>query len=65
MPLSDAELHTLKTPLTAVIGYAESLQYGDYGAINPDQTEAVEVIVKRSRELLSILEKMRNGSPPE
>ena len=59
MPLDDTELHALKTPLTAVIGYAESLQHGDYGSINPDQVEALSVIINRSRELLSLLGQMK------
>ncbi len=59
MPLTDAQIHALKTPLTSVIGYAESLLQGDYGPIHEEQVEAVEVILKRSREMLKLLEEMR------
>lgn len=62
MPLTDAQIHALKTPLTSVIGYAESLLQGDYGPIQSEQTEAVDVIVKRSREMLDLLETMRGDS---
>jgi signal transduction histidine kinase len=60
MPLTDTQIHALKTPLTSVIGYAESLRQGEYGPINPEQTEAIDVIIKRSRELLAILDRVRS-----
>jgi signal transduction histidine kinase len=62
MSLNDQEIHTLKTPLTVVIGYAEALRSGDYGAITSDQREAVDVIVNRSREMLKMLSDIYEGA---
>ncbi len=60
MALTDMQLHALKTPLTSVIGYAESLRQGDYGPVSPQQIEAIDIILKRSREMLAMLERMRS-----
>ncbi len=62
MSLNDQEVHSLKTPLTVVIGYAEALQAGDYGAMTPDQREAVDVILNRSREMLRMLSDIWEGA---
>ncbi|MHB8416860.1 MAG: sensor histidine kinase [Myxococcales bacterium] len=47
--------HELRSPLTAVIGYADMLLEGLLGPISPEQREAVETILDRSEALLSTL----------
>jgi two-component system, NarL family, sensor histidine kinase BarA len=47
--------HELKTPLTAVIGYAEALLEGLPGPLNDEQKTYVETILVRGETLLSMI----------
>lgn len=48
--------HEVRTPLTAVIGFAENIQAGVVKG--PDKTVAINMIVKNSRHLLRILDEV-------
>lgn len=48
--------HELRTPLALVMGYAEMLASGQIGEMTAEQTEAMGVIVRRSRMLRSLVE---------
>jgi signal transduction histidine kinase/ActR/RegA family two-component response regulator len=58
--------HELRTPLNAVLGLSELLQEEIYGALNEQQSEAIQTIETSGRHLLSlindILEIARMGS---
>jgi signal transduction histidine kinase/FixJ family two-component response regulator len=43
--------HELRTPLALIFGYADLLDNGDLGELQPDQQEPVAVIARRSRML--------------
>jgi signal transduction histidine kinase len=44
--------HELRTPLNAIAGYSQLLCGGDFGALNPKQTDALDHIQRSERELL-------------
>jgi len=48
--------HELRSPMTIVRGYAEVLGSGELGELNPDQQQAVSVIVRRVRMLSEMVE---------
>ncbi|MBN2006931.1 MAG: GAF domain-containing protein [Anaerolineae bacterium] len=50
--------HELRTPLALILGYAAMLQEGALGAIAPGQTEAIEIITRRSLMLRTLVENM-------
>ncbi len=47
--------HELRTPVNALIGYAAMIQDKLLGEINPEQEKALEKVIARSRELLSMI----------
>lgn len=50
--------HELRTPLNGILGLAEMLEYGVYGAISAPQQEALARIVSRSRYLTKLVNDM-------
>ncbi len=50
--------HELRTPLTIIQGYAELLSDGSLGALAPEQQEAIFVIVDRTSELRTLVERV-------
>ncbi len=48
--------HELRTPLALIMGYAELLQSGDLGGVQPEQQQPVSVIVRRSRTLATLVQ---------
>jgi len=50
--------HELRTPLALILGYAAMLQEGALGAVAPGQTEAIEIITRRSLMLRTLVENM-------
>jgi PAS domain S-box-containing protein len=47
--------HELRTPLNVVVGYAGMMQDGMLGELNPKQTDACAKILRRTNDLLSIV----------
>lgn len=47
--------HELRTPLTVVLGYAEMIQEGFFGQINAEQKGALQTVLKRSGDLLKMI----------
>lgn len=47
--------HELRTPITNIIGYTEMLEDGDFGRLNPDQSEATHRIGDNGRRLLALI----------
>ena len=45
--------HELRTPLNAISGYAQLLCSGDFGALNPKQTDALDHIQRSEKDLLA------------
>lgn len=50
--------HELRSPLTLILGYAESLQYEFWGPLNPDQQKAVDVIQRHAQKLHAMIERL-------
>jgi signal transduction histidine kinase len=48
--------HELRTPLTSIVGYAEALHAGDFGALAPDQAEFVGVIERNANRLTRLVD---------
>jgi signal transduction histidine kinase len=48
--------HELRTPLISVLGYGGLLADGEFGAINDQQREAVNMVVQKSQKLAEIVE---------
>jgi len=46
----------LRTPLTAVIGFAELLAEGAYGAVTPDQAQELQITRDSSQQLLGLVQ---------
>lgn len=57
--------HQLRSPLTAIKGYASMLLEGDYGDINPEAKDAVSRIFQSSNNLQIIVEDLLNVSKIE
>lgn len=57
--------HQLRTPLTAIKGYASMLLEGDYGEINPTIKEKIERVMESSNNLILIVEDLLNVSKIE
>jgi len=49
--------HKLRTPLTVIDGFSSMLQEGALGNLDKDQKQAIDVIVKTSKELIDAYEK--------
>jgi signal transduction histidine kinase len=47
--------HELRTPLNIIVGYNELLIDGEFGELNPDQTETLHRVGKSARELLDLI----------
>ncbi len=48
--------HELRTPLTFVKGYVDLLMEGEMGQMNPDQTEALEIVSTKTDEITRLIE---------
>ncbi|HET7585718.1 MAG TPA: response regulator [Gemmatimonadaceae bacterium] len=48
--------HELRTPLNAVLGYAGLLRDGVYGALAPEQSRAVQAIIRRTHDLQQLID---------
>ncbi|WDT76514.1 MAG: PAS domain S-box protein [Candidatus Manganitrophus sp.] len=47
--------HELKTPVNSIVGFAQLLRNGNYGALAPEQTAAVGRINNNARELIHLI----------
>jgi signal transduction histidine kinase len=47
--------HELRTPLNAILGYTEMVKEGLQGEINLEQEKSLEKVVRRTRELLTMI----------
>ena len=52
--------HQLRSPLTAIKGYASMLSEGDFGELNPKAKDAVETIFTASKNLTVVVEDLLN-----
>lgn len=50
--------HELRTPIGLIFGYAELLLSGGLGELSPDQQNSMEIIVKRVKMLINLLDDM-------
>ncbi|WP_135389550.1 PAS domain-containing sensor histidine kinase [Methanolobus halotolerans] len=50
--------HELNTPLTTIRGYSELLQEGMFGQLNPEQENAINKVVNKSKRLHSLLDSL-------
>ncbi len=57
--------HQLRSPLTAIKGYASMVLDGDYGEINPKAKEAIERVFQSSQNLTKVVEDLLNVSKIE
>jgi signal transduction histidine kinase len=57
--------HQLRSPLTAIKGYASMLMEGDYGEINGEAKDAISRIVESSNNLTLVVEDLLNVSKIE
>jgi signal transduction histidine kinase len=57
--------HQLRSPLTAIKGYASMLVQGDYGEINIEAKEAIDKIMQSSKNLSFVVEDLLNVSKIE
>lgn len=57
--------HQLRSPLTAIKGYASMVLEGDYGEINPKAKDAIERVFESSKNLTIIVEDLLNVSKIE
>ncbi|WP_051551400.1 ATP-binding protein [Nocardioides sp. URHA0020] len=48
--------HELRTPITSILGYTEMLEDGAYGALGPEQLDAVQRVGVNSERLLSLID---------
>ena len=47
--------HELRTPLSAILGYAQMLSYGSYGDLEEEQKEATELVISSSQYLSTLV----------
>ena len=47
--------HELRTPLNVVLGYSQMVKEGLFGQVNPEQERALQKVIMRSKELLSMI----------
>jgi signal transduction histidine kinase len=52
--------HELRTPLNAIGGYAQLLEGGVYGPVNPEQVQAIGRIMRGQRRLLGLINAVLN-----
>jgi GAF domain-containing protein len=50
--------HELRTPIGLIYGYAELLHSGGLGELTPEQNNSIEIIVKRVKMLINLLDDM-------
>ncbi len=50
--------HELRTPLAIILGYSELLQKGELGDLAPEQRKAMSLIVNRTNELRTLVERI-------
>lgn len=48
--------HELRSPLALIRGYAEMLDEGEFGELQPDQKQPVDIILRRARMLSDLVE---------
>lgn len=48
--------HELRTPITSIVGYLEMLREGEFGDLNPHQSDAVRRVADNSSRLLSLID---------
>ncbi len=54
--------HELRTPLTAIQGYAEAMDEGLLGTVAPAQSEALKVVRRNGKRLMSMIEQLLSFS---
>jgi len=47
--------HELRSPLNVVLGYSQMVKEGLFGQVNPEQERALQKVIMRSKELLSMI----------
>jgi GAF domain-containing protein len=57
--------HELRTPLNVVVGYTEMIKDGMLGETNPKQSEALEKIMARTGDLLTMITSILNATSIE
>jgi two-component system OmpR family sensor kinase len=57
--------HELRTPLNVVRGYVEILQTGMFGAMNPEQSDAVEKIANQTKVQLTMINSILSATTME
>ena len=57
--------HQLRSPLTAIKGYASMVLEGDFGEINPKAKEAIDRVFQSSQNLTKVVEDLLNVSKIE
>ncbi len=57
--------HELRTPMNAILGYAELIQEGIYGPTTPEQFEGLDGILESGRNLLTLINQILDLSKVE
>ena len=57
--------HELRTPLNVMMGYSQLVKDGTFGAINQEQGNALDKVMARSKELLSMISEILTASSIE
>jgi signal transduction histidine kinase len=57
--------HELRTPLNVVIGYGQMIKDGLLGQINPEQERALEKVIRRSQDLLTMINEIMQATSIE
>lgn len=57
--------HELRTPLNVISGYTKLLQEGVMGAVNPEQSNALDKVIHHSNELLFMVNSIMNATKIE
>src|SRR5919109_2089894 len=57
--------HELRTPLNVVMGYSQLVKDGTFGTVNREQGDALDKVMGRSKELLSMISEILRASSIE